>query len=239
MRGLPWSITGRNRWGVQGAHLNPPGPILTHLHTVHMACTECLATRLNLLADRACFSQALSDDLISSYYVGWLYGGLYERLYNKVLSYPRSRRRGSSPWGSSTRRPRPNSRASRSSSPAKGKNPQGRPTLWANFKTPIGIFRRNSGPAWPTLIKVVNIITRASHCKSSTMGGAGYILNGGPRGYQVRPPRLRGVGRPKPRGDLPGSPGRACHSVQISTERAQRHVRSQLLSSMFRCILGA
>ena len=54
-----------------------------------MACPECLPTRLNPLAERACFSQALSDDLISSYYVGGLYGGLYERLHNKVLSSPR------------------------------------------------------------------------------------------------------------------------------------------------------
>jgi hypothetical protein len=45
---------GSNRWGVQGAHLNPlglflepPGPLLTHLHTVDMAYSECLPTRLN------------------------------------------------------------------------------------------------------------------------------------------------------------------------------------------------
>ena len=50
--------------GVQGAHLNPlglflepPGPLLTHLHTVHMAYSECLPTRLNPLAESTCFSQ--------------------------------------------------------------------------------------------------------------------------------------------------------------------------------------
>ena len=51
--------------GVQGAHLNPPdgplleppGPLLTHLHTVHMAYSECLPTRLNPLAERSCLSQ--------------------------------------------------------------------------------------------------------------------------------------------------------------------------------------
>ena len=69
-----------------GLFLEPPGPLLTHLHTVYMAYSERLPTRLNPLAERTCFSQALSDDLISSYYVGGLYGGLYERLYNKVLS---------------------------------------------------------------------------------------------------------------------------------------------------------
>jgi hypothetical protein len=38
--------------------LGPPGPLLTHLHTVYMACSECLPTRLNPLAERTCFSQA-------------------------------------------------------------------------------------------------------------------------------------------------------------------------------------
>ena len=38
--------------------LEPPGPLLTHLHTVYMAYSECLPTRLNPLAERACFSQA-------------------------------------------------------------------------------------------------------------------------------------------------------------------------------------
>ena len=37
--------------------LEPPGPLLTHLRTVNMACSERLPTRLNPLAERTCFSQ--------------------------------------------------------------------------------------------------------------------------------------------------------------------------------------
>ena len=44
--------------GVQGAQIEPPGPLLTHLHTVYMACSEFLPTRLNPLAERTCFPQA-------------------------------------------------------------------------------------------------------------------------------------------------------------------------------------
>ena len=40
-----------------GLFLDPPGPLLTHLHTVCMAYSECLPTRLNPLAERTCFSQ--------------------------------------------------------------------------------------------------------------------------------------------------------------------------------------
>jgi hypothetical protein len=40
-----------------GPLLEPPGPLLTHLRTVCMAHSECLPTRLNPLAERACFSQ--------------------------------------------------------------------------------------------------------------------------------------------------------------------------------------
>jgi hypothetical protein len=43
--------------GVQGPLLEPPGPLLAHLHTVYMAYSECLLTRLNPLAERACFPQ--------------------------------------------------------------------------------------------------------------------------------------------------------------------------------------
>jgi hypothetical protein len=58
-----WTFgAGSNRSGVQGAHLNPhgplfepPGPLLTHLHTVCMACSECLPTGLNPLAERTLF----------------------------------------------------------------------------------------------------------------------------------------------------------------------------------------
>jgi hypothetical protein len=52
----PMAPPGRNRQGVQGAHvnplglfLNPRGHLLTHLHIVSMACSECLPTRLNAL----------------------------------------------------------------------------------------------------------------------------------------------------------------------------------------------
>jgi hypothetical protein len=41
-----------------GLFLEPPVPLLTHPHTVYMACSECLPTHLNPLAERACFSQA-------------------------------------------------------------------------------------------------------------------------------------------------------------------------------------
>ena len=40
-----------------GLFLEPPGPLLTHLHTVYMGCSERLPTRLNPLAERTCFSQ--------------------------------------------------------------------------------------------------------------------------------------------------------------------------------------
>ena len=38
--------------GVQGALLEPPGPLPTHLHTAHMAHSDRLPTRLNPLAQR-------------------------------------------------------------------------------------------------------------------------------------------------------------------------------------------
>ena len=44
--------------GGSGGSLEPPGPLLTHLHTVYMAHSECLPTRLSPLAKRTCFSQA-------------------------------------------------------------------------------------------------------------------------------------------------------------------------------------
>ena len=40
-----------------GLFLEPPGPLLTHLHAVCIAYSECLPTRLNPLAERTCFSQ--------------------------------------------------------------------------------------------------------------------------------------------------------------------------------------
>ena len=40
-----------------GLFLEPPGPLLTHLHNFYMAYSERLPTRLNTLAERICFSQ--------------------------------------------------------------------------------------------------------------------------------------------------------------------------------------
>ena len=60
-----------------------------HLHTVYMAYSECLPTRLNPLAERKYFSFPLLR-LIFSYLYGGLYGELYERRYNEVLSSHRS-----------------------------------------------------------------------------------------------------------------------------------------------------
>jgi hypothetical protein len=44
-----------------GLFLEPPGLLLTHLHTVYMAYSKCLPTRLNPLAERTCFSQVWSS----------------------------------------------------------------------------------------------------------------------------------------------------------------------------------
>ena len=48
---------GEKEIGGSGGSLEPPGPLFTHLHTVYMGCSERLPTRLNPLAERACFSQ--------------------------------------------------------------------------------------------------------------------------------------------------------------------------------------
>ena len=45
-----------------GLFLEPPGPLLTHLHTVYIAYSERLPTRLNPLAERTCFSQVVIWD---------------------------------------------------------------------------------------------------------------------------------------------------------------------------------
>ena len=44
-----------------GLFLGPPGPLLTHLHTIYVAYSERLPTRLNPLAERTCFSQVAMD----------------------------------------------------------------------------------------------------------------------------------------------------------------------------------
>jgi hypothetical protein len=45
--------------GGSGGSDEPPGPLLTHLHTVYMAYSEYHPTRLNPLAERTCSSQVL------------------------------------------------------------------------------------------------------------------------------------------------------------------------------------
>jgi hypothetical protein len=49
-------MTGRNRYGVQGVHLNPPGPLPMHLLTVYTGYSECLPTLLHPLAERTSVS---------------------------------------------------------------------------------------------------------------------------------------------------------------------------------------
>ena len=82
--------------GFKGAHLNPlglflepPGPLLTHLHTVYMAYSECLPTRLNPLAERTCFSQVAMVGsklgMLSNYYKAKLSAQV-----RKTLTWPRS-----------------------------------------------------------------------------------------------------------------------------------------------------
>jgi hypothetical protein len=62
------AISREQQIGGSGGSLEPPGPLreprgplLTHLHAVYAASSECLPTRLNPLAERACFSQAISS----------------------------------------------------------------------------------------------------------------------------------------------------------------------------------
>jgi hypothetical protein len=73
--------------GGSGGSLEPPGPLPTHLHTVYMAYSECLPTRLNPLAERACFSQVdctpLSDNFSNGGCSNWAQ-------VRKTPSWPRS-----------------------------------------------------------------------------------------------------------------------------------------------------
>ena len=54
-----------------GLFLEPLGPILTHLHTVHMVYSERLPTRLNPLAERTCFSQAAMRSMLGQGVTGF------------------------------------------------------------------------------------------------------------------------------------------------------------------------
>jgi hypothetical protein len=59
--GLRAALAREKQTGGSGGSLEPPGPLLTHLHTVHTAYSERLPTRLNPLAERTCFSQVLAE----------------------------------------------------------------------------------------------------------------------------------------------------------------------------------
>jgi hypothetical protein len=50
---------GEKETGGSGGSLEPPAPLPTHLHAVHMAYSECLSTRLSPLAERTRFSQVI------------------------------------------------------------------------------------------------------------------------------------------------------------------------------------
>ena len=52
---------GERDTGVQGGSLEPPGPLLTHLHAVYMPYSTCLPARLNPLAERTLFLPRLAD----------------------------------------------------------------------------------------------------------------------------------------------------------------------------------
>ena len=53
--------TDRGQRDGSGGSLEPPGPLLTHVHTVYTAYSEHLPTRVNPLAERTSFSQVLTD----------------------------------------------------------------------------------------------------------------------------------------------------------------------------------
>jgi hypothetical protein len=57
------AIVGAGEKAIEGSwgSLEPPGPRLTHLHTVYMAYSECLPTRLSPLAERTCFKRCFSQ----------------------------------------------------------------------------------------------------------------------------------------------------------------------------------
>ena len=50
-----------------GLFLNPQLGLLTHLHSVYMAYSVCLPTRLTPLAERTCFSQVLDTSVVEGY----------------------------------------------------------------------------------------------------------------------------------------------------------------------------
>jgi hypothetical protein len=54
-----------------GPLIEPPGLLLTHLHTVYMAYSERLPTRLNPLAERTYFSQVGAADFLRSRPLPW------------------------------------------------------------------------------------------------------------------------------------------------------------------------
>jgi hypothetical protein len=63
-----------------GGSLEPPGPLLTHLHTVYVAYSEGLPTRLSPLAERTCFSFPLLPLLFSYYAEGCMASCMRDRI---------------------------------------------------------------------------------------------------------------------------------------------------------------
>jgi hypothetical protein len=132
-----------------GLFLEHHGPLLMHLHTVYMAYSECLPTRLNPLAERTCFSQA-TDAILAKYY--------------RSLRLWRTQPRAVLPL-----HPNPFSFIWRFSHPCGGrawrcgliarpltKIVQGWPKFWANFRALIGIFSQSVGPSlaiWANPVK--------------------------------------------------------------------------------------
>jgi hypothetical protein len=82
-----WMFVGTNvlirekQIGGSGGSLEPPGSLLTHLHTVHMAYSDCLPTRLNPLAERTCFSQVLIRRKALMGVGGFAYGSVTEDIH--------------------------------------------------------------------------------------------------------------------------------------------------------------
>jgi hypothetical protein len=96
-----WGVSAREQQiGGSGGSLEPPGLLLTHLHTVYMAYSERLPTRLNPLAERTCFSQvgALAElHTVAAAALRPLPAGLPKSC--GMRHRPRSTRSGGARWG--------------------------------------------------------------------------------------------------------------------------------------------
>jgi hypothetical protein len=65
--------------GVSGGSVEPPGPLLPHLHTVYMAYSGCHPTHLNPLAERTCFPQVGQSLSVMQWFAR---GGSHLNFYN-------------------------------------------------------------------------------------------------------------------------------------------------------------